>query len=83
MQKTRGNYMSEIRYMDDKPKDCRFCYWWGGKKAGCSLGEEDCYYKLPDETGKPKGRCDGCPYKKSVPCIGYCASDIVKEVLGK
>ena len=71
--------MGDIRYADDKPKDCKYCYWWGGKSAGCSLGEEDCYYRLPDRSpDKPKSRCDGCPYKRSGPCIGYCISDIVK-----
>ena len=72
--------MGDIRYAEDKPKDCKNCYWWGGKSLGCSLGEEDCYYRLPDgEPEKEKSRCDSCPYKRSGPCIGYCISDIWKE----
>ena len=76
--------MGDIRYAYDKPKDCRYCYWWGGKKEGCTLGEEDCYYRLPDLTpDKPKSRCDSCSYKRSLPCVGYCIRDIVKETRDK
>ena len=73
--------MGDIKYADDKPKDCRYCHWWGGKREGCTLGEEDCYYRLPErEPGESGNKCDGCPYKRSVPCIGFCISDIVKEI---
>ena len=76
--------MGDIRYADDKPKDCRYCYWWGGKKEGCTLGEEDCFYRLPEqEPGTKRNKCDGCPYKKPEPCIGFCISDIVKEMKEK
>lgn len=30
--------MSEIRYASDKPKECKYCYYWEGKrKAVCSV----------------------------------------------
>ena len=29
--------MAYGQYTDDKPKDCRYCYFWGGKKKGCML----------------------------------------------
>ena len=41
----------EVRYAEDKPKSCKYCYFWGGKKKGCELGEDKCYYLLPEETG--------------------------------
>ena len=35
--------MSEVKYAEDRPKDCRYCYFWSGKKKGCDLGgEENC-----------------------------------------
>ena len=38
--------MSEVKYAEDRPKDCRYCYFWSGKKKGCDLGgEENCYYR--------------------------------------
>lgn len=70
--------MSEKKYASDKPKNCRYCYWWGGRNKGCELGKENCYYLLPDEAPKkPKSRCDSCPYGRVHPCIGYCLIDIM------
>ena len=69
----------EVRYAEDKPKSCKYCYFWSGKKKGCELGEEKCYYLLPEEPKKPAGPCDGCPYGRNNPCIGFC----MKKVLGQ
>lgn len=72
--------MSEIRYAADKPKDCRYCYYWGGRNKGCELGEKNCYYILPDKKAeKKKSACDGCPYGKVSPCIGFCLRSIMQE----
>ncbi|MCD8122481.1 MAG: hypothetical protein LUE65_09650 [Clostridiales bacterium] len=72
--------MSEIRYAADKPKDCRYCYFWGGKKKGCELGEDKCYYILPpEEPKKEKSPCGGCPYAKNHPCIGFCMVKLMKK----
>ena len=69
--------MSEIRYAADKPKECKYCFFWGGKKKGCELGEERCYYILPEKKkAEPKSPCDGCPYGRVSPCIGYCLREI-------
>lgn len=46
--------MSEVRYASDKPKECKYCYYWEGKRKGCLLGEERCYYILPPEDEKEK-----------------------------
>lgn len=41
------------------------------------LGEERCYYLLPPEKEKKKkSPCDGCPYGRVSPCIGYCLREI-------
>lgn len=69
--------MSEVRYASDKPKECKYCYYWEGKKKGCLLGEERCYYILPPkDEKKKKSPCDGCPYGRVSPCIGYCLREI-------
>ncbi len=68
-----------IRYAEDKPKSCEFCYWWEPKINRCVLGEEKCYYRLPEKKNmKPKSPCEGCPYGRSTPCLGFC----MKKVLG-
>ena len=69
----------EVRYAEDKPKSCKFCYWWDPDEKCCELGEEKCYYLLPEEPKKPAGPCDGCPYGRNNPCIGVC----MKKVLGQ
>ena len=30
------------KYSEEKPWSCKYCYWWGGKKKGCSL--KQCHY---------------------------------------
>ena len=73
------------RYAGDKPKSCAYCYFWRGKKKGCELPE--CFYILPEKPAvSPKLetmgeiRCDGCPYGKHSPCIGYCLAKILREL---
>jgi len=70
--------MSETRYAPDKPKDCRYCYFWKNKKTGCILSKENCYY-LISVPPKPKSECDGCPYGRNSPCIGWCTKKILRE----
>ena len=41
MRKERG--MAYGQYTEDKPKDCRYCYFCGGKKKRCML--DSCYYQ--------------------------------------
>lgn len=70
-----------VRYADDKPKECKYCYFWGGKKKGCTLGGvENCYYLIKEEEAPvEKTKCDDCPYKKCGPCIGWCTKDILQK----
>lgn len=65
--------MGEIQYSPDKPKDCKYCYWYE-KRKGCTFGEH-CYYEVKPET--KKSPCDGCSYAVPVPCIGYCMIDSI------
>lgn len=72
--------MNKKRYAADKPKNCKYCYFWNGRKRECSLTEESCYYLLPTkEEQKPKSRCDGCAYARNAPCIGFCMIDILAD----
>lgn len=71
--------MSKIAYSPDRPNDCRYCHFWKNNKAGCCLGEENCYYLISVPT-KAKLECEGCPYGRDHPCIGWCTRKIMKEV---
>ena len=39
-----------------KPKDCRYCYYYG--RHGCML--KVCYYDRPKPETKPVSECDRC-----------------------
>jgi hypothetical protein len=71
--------LSKIFYSPDKPNDCCYCHFWKNNKTGCCLSEENCYY-LISVPPKPKSECEGCPYGRDHPCIGWCTRKIMKEV---
>ncbi len=33
-----------IRYYEDRPANCRGCFFWKNRKVGCILGKQNCYY---------------------------------------
>ena len=70
--------MSNKLYAEDKPKDCRYCFWWDDKRKSCALTEERCYYLLkpPEKKITP---CTDCCYGRTHPCVGFC----MKRVLGQ
>ena len=35
------------KYSEEKPWSCKYCYWWEGKKKGCSL--KQCHYLLAEK----------------------------------
>ena len=71
-----------IRYAEDKPKSCEYCYFWNEKKKECK--QMRCFYQLPEKPPDPDPShrfwvpCKGCPYGRN-PCIGYCMAKILKE----
>lgn len=69
----------QAEYAADKPNDCRFCYFWKNDSTGCSLGKDNCYYLIAVPP-KPKSKCDGCPYGRAHPCIGWCTKKVMREV---
>lgn len=70
--------MHGTRFSEEKPKDCRYCYFWCGKKKCCSLGKAECYYKVIEEEVK-KNECSDCPYGKHSPCIGWCMKKLLSS----
>ena len=41
-------------YADGKPKDCRYCYYYG--RHSCTL--KSCYYENSRSRNAPKSECD-------------------------
>ena len=70
-----------VRYVDDKPKECKYCYFWDGKVKGCTLGGvENCHYLIRKNVSLIKiTKCDDCPYKRNGSCIGWCTKDILQK----
>ena len=68
-----------VRYAEEKPKACEDCYWWDSKLKDCVLGEDNCYYILPEKSKKQVSPCKGCPYGRNNPCIGFCMRQIMKK----
>ena len=82
MPKTMGKYkrlevfhLSKPVYTADKPSDCHYCYFWTNGRKGCHLGRNNCYY-LISLPPKPKSECDGCPYGRDHPYIGWCTKKV-------
>ena len=73
--------MEEKIYLEDKPRDCKYCYWWY-KRKGYTY-HQGCYYELTPEPQAKKSPCDGCAYGKNTPCIGYFIKEVMKAVLGR
>ena len=67
--------MAYGQYTEDKPKDCRHCYFWGRKKKRCML--DGCYYQRKPEN--VNSECYGCPYGRAQPCIGWCTRKILRD----
>lgn len=64
-----------VKYSSDKPSRCEFCYFWNSRKKRCI--QECCYYILPEM--KVTSMCNGCPYGRIYPCIGWCTQLILKS----
>lgn len=66
----------EDTYAEGKPKDCRYCYYFG--RHSCTL--DTCYYNKPRERTALKSECDDCPYGRCSPCIGWCTKEILRSI---
>ena len=77
--KDKEEPVSKHFHSDEKPKSCRYCYYWKNRKVGCSLGEENCVYKKPIPK-KVESECTDCPYGRVHPCIGWCTKKLLSEM---
>lgn len=75
----------------DKPKECRYCYWWNSVTKSCRRDPiGGCIYELQaskqgqaavladDPTEVP---CRSCPYSRDhsgQPCVGFCMKNVLK-----
>ena len=62
-------------YAKDKPETCRECFW-SNKKGRCRLGQDNCYY-IKKVIAKRRDPCEGCPYSRGGPCIGWCTMKLL------
>ena len=72
MKKEQTILIDGVRYYESKPA-CRKCFFWKNRKAGCTLGKNNCYYLAEAPKKSP---CDGCCYG---PCVSFC----MRKVLGQ
>lgn len=91
---SRNRAKDNRKYAADKPDDCRHCYFWKEKRKSCS--QKECYYLFPEErtasadvpdnslsqefSKNNNDGCQGCPYGRHSPCIGYCTKKILQEM---
>lgn len=69
--------MQKSVFASDKPKDCKYCYFWR-ESSGCTLSKHGCYYLIKEPDIKTE--CEGCPYGAHHPCIGWCTKKVMREV---
>ena len=67
-------------HTEDRPKDCRYCYFWK-QTEGCTYrGKTDCYYISAQKPPATVSECDGCPYGRASPCIGWCTKELLRSM---
>lgn len=66
--------MTEVGYASDKPSDCAYCYFFSAGRKKCK--RKECFYRISSPPLRRKVThwepCEGCPYGKHSPCLGYC-----------
>jgi len=67
-------------HTEDKPKDCQYCYFWK-QTEGCTFrGKTGCYYISAQKPPATVSECDGCPYGRASPCIGWCTKELLRSM---
>ena len=72
MSKKKTKLIDGIRYYADRPNNCKHCFFWKNKKAGCILGKENCYYLAAPIKTYQESECTGCSYAHGAPCVTAC-----------
>ena len=69
--------MTEVGYASDKPSDCAYCYFFSAGRKKCK--RKECFYRISSPPLRRKVThwepCEGCPYGKHTPCLGYCIDE--------
>lgn len=48
---------------------------------GCTYrGKTDCYYISAQKPPAAVSECDGCPYGRASPCIGWCTKELLRSM---
>ena len=73
--------------------DCRYCLYRKGKLKGCVYPDGCCcpvpqkperrngieqVYEANADSAAPVSECEGCPYGKAAPCIGWCTKEVMR-----
>ena len=73
--------------------DCRYCLYRKGKLKGCVYPDGCCcpvpqkparrngieqVYDAAADSAAPVSECEGCPYGKAAPCIGWCTKEVMR-----
>ena len=61
-----------VRYFAERPRECKMCFFWKNRKAGCILGGENCYYLAESIKTERERECEECCYAKEKTCVGAC-----------
>ena len=77
----------------DKPKECKYCYWWNPVTKSCrrnSIG--GCAYEFSDSKSEQtivvlsdnpsEAHCRNCPYSRDhsgVPCVSFCMKNVLAD----
>ena len=76
---------------------CEYCLFWKGRKVGCMYSDGCCcpvaqkppvrfgvqiQYPEIEHTIASQPKCDGCPYGRDTPCIGWCTKELLRSVRG-
>ena len=73
--------------------DCRYCLYRKGKLRGCVYPDGCCcpvpqkperrngieqVYEAAADSAAPVSECEGCPYGRAAPCIGWCTKEVMR-----
>lgn len=73
--------------------DCRYCLYRKGKLKGCVYPDGCCcpvpqkperrngieqVYEAAADNAAPVSECEGCPYGRAAPCIGWCTKEVMR-----
>lgn len=59
-------------------RDCIYCLYWHSRMRGCEFGGAPCPYDETVTPEKSRSECEGCPYGRDSPCIGWCTKEVLR-----